>query len=614
MPQTFLTWLAAALVAGSLSAGAATPGPTRPIAFGLVSVDAATRSLSFPAWVNMDDLTIEYAVVARHGKTHESLLATEARPRDVHLGALLLGLKPSTNLGAMDQPLGSVPAEAAVEMDVAWSAGDREVTRPLHELVALQRSNGNGAASPLLSPGPWLYNGSLLHEGRFVAEDEGSIVSLIHDPAALVNNPRADRADDEIHQPNQAALPPKGTVVKVTLRQARTSPPGAAQGQRLVESKASPSTQATSSTNAPEAASLEHVNVFLSGQEGYHTFRIPAAVATARQTLLAFAEGRRRGAGDAGDIDLVLKRSTDAGRTWSPLAVVWDDGTNTCGNPCPVLDRDTGTLWLLMTWNRGEDREPQIIARTARDTRRVFVTHSRDDGLTWAPPREITADVKPTHWTWYATGPGAGIQLERGPHRGRLVIPCDHIEAETRHYYSHIIYSDDHGQTWRLGGRTPRHQVNECEVVELSDGRLLLNMRNYDRAQSRRQQASSADGGLTWGEQRHVPELPDPICQASIRRLAWPEAGQPGVILFSNPSSTRREKMTLWLSCDDGATWRARQELHAGPSAYSCLVTLPGRAAGCLYERGQRHPYESIVFARFPAAWLRAAEPAPRGE
>ena len=98
----------------------------------------------------------------------------------------------------------------------------------------------------------------------------------------------------------------------------------------------------------------------------------------------------------------------------------------------------------------------------------MFVTHSTDDGLSWSDPREITADVKRDDWTWYATGPGSGIQIQHGPHQGRLVIPCDHIEAGTKRYYSHVIYSDDHGKSWQLGGSTPQHQVNECEVVELA--------------------------------------------------------------------------------------------------------------------------------------------------
>ena len=340
------------------------------------------------------------------------------------------------------------------------------------------------------------------------------------------------------------------------------------------------------------------VEVFRSGQEGYHTFRIPSAIVTARGTLLAFCEGRKGGRGDAGDIDLVLKRSTNGGNTWLPMQLVWGDGPNTCGNPCPVLDRTTGVLWLLLTWNRGDDPEPKIIARQSKDTRRVFVTHSTDDGVTWAKPQEITSSAKLTNWTWYATGPGAGIQIEHGPNQGRLVIPCDHIEAGTKRYYSHVILSDDHGQTWKLGGRSPRDQVNECEVAELTGDRLLLNMRNYDRSQRTRQVATSRDGGLTWSDQRHDAALIEPICQASLRRYSWAGASRKSVLLFSNPASTNRENLTLRASFDEGQTWPASRQLHAGPAAYSCLVILPDQHIGCLYERGEKHPYESIVLAR----------------
>lgn len=353
---------------------------------------------------------------------------------------------------------------------------------------------------------------------------------------------------------------------------------------------------------AVAARAVEQVDVFTSGQDGYHTFRIPAVLRAQDGALLAFCEGRKGGGGDAGDIDLLLKRSTDGGRTWSRPQVVWDDAGHTCGNPCPVLDRDTGTIWLLLTWNRGDDVERNIIAQSSRDTRRVFVAHSKDHGLTWAKPVEITTAVKRPDWTWYATGPGAGIQIERGPHRGRLVIPCDHIEAGTKRYFSHVIYSDDQGTTWKLGGSAPRDQVNECEVVELTDDRLLLNMRNYDRTKQSRQHAISHDGGVTWGEQRHVPELVEPICQASIRRLAWPGEGRPGVLLFSNPASTRRERLTVHTSADEGQTWRELLRLHAGPAAYSCLVALGPAEAGCLYERGESRAYERITFARFRVA------------
>ena len=338
------------------------------------------------------------------------------------------------------------------------------------------------------------------------------------------------------------------------------------------------------------------VEVFISGEDGYHTYRIPAIIKAEDGSLLAFAEGRRGGQGDSGDIDLVMKRSTDGGVTWSEQRCLWDDGPNTCGNPCPVVDRSTGRIHLLMTRNLGSDHERMIIDQTSAESRSVWVMTSDDHGTTWATPREITTSTKQPNWTWYATGPGNGIQLQRGEHAGRLVVPCDHIEAGTKKYFSHVILSDDGGTTWRLGGRTPTDQVNECAVAELSDGRLLLNMRNYDRSQRTRAQSRSRDGGLSWSEVVHEDTLPEPICQASMIAL---DGGRR--LVFSNPaSSSSRTTMTVRTSDDGGATWSEGVLLHAGPSAYSCLTELVDGGVGCLYERGTAHPYESIRFERVP--------------
>ena len=343
---------------------------------------------------------------------------------------------------------------------------------------------------------------------------------------------------------------------------------------------------------------ISQIPLWQAGQDGYHTYRIPALAVTNSGTILAFCEGRRDARSDTGKIDILVKRSTDNGVTWSVQQVIWSDGDHTCGNPAPVVDRDTGTIWLLTTWNRGDDHEREIIAQESRDTRRVFVAFSDDDGLTWAQPKEITNAVKQPNWTWYATGPGSGIQIEQGIHAGRLVIACDHIEAGTNAYYSHVIYSDDHGVTWQLGGRSPQDQVNESEVVELSDGRLLLNMRNYDREQHQRQIAFSHDGGTTWVDQRFDLALIEPICQASICRFV--PSDQPPILLFANPASeAERVNMTVRASLDDGVTWALQQTLFHGPSAYSDLAICADDQAACLYECGDEHPYERIIFARF---------------
>jgi len=336
---------------------------------------------------------------------------------------------------------------------------------------------------------------------------------------------------------------------------------------------------------------LDERDIFVAGEHGYHTFRIPALISTKQGTGLAFCEGRKHSGSDSGDIDVVLRRSTDGGRTWGPIQVVADDGPNTFGNPCAIVDRDTGTIWLLLTHNLGQDRESEIVNQTGQGTRSVLVTYSRDEGLTWAPIKSITEQVKRPDWTWYATGPGVGIPLRSG----RLVIPCDHIEAGTTRYYSHVIYSDDHGKTWQIGGRAGP-QVNECQVVERSDGTLLLNMRSHAGKQCRAL-STSDDGGLTWPEVTLAPELVDPVCQASLIRS---DAGtRTPLLLFSNPASTRREKVTVRVSADEGLTWPLAQELHTGPSAYSCLGELADGSFACLYERGEKSPYEKITLARF---------------
>jgi sialidase-1 len=337
---------------------------------------------------------------------------------------------------------------------------------------------------------------------------------------------------------------------------------------------------------------LTQVEVFRSGESGYHTYRIPALIATAKGTLLAFCEGRRASRSDTGDIDVVLKRSFDNGKTWSNLRVVADFGEDTVGNPAAVVERRTRTVFLLLTSNPGKVTEKQIVDSAAAGTRTVWLVGSTDDGATWSASREITASVKRTDWTWYATGPGNGIQLRSG----RLVIPCDHIRRGAKAMHSHLIYSDDGGRTWQIGG-VAGEKTNESAVAELPDGSLLLNMRSY-HGEARRATARSQDGGLTWSETRLDDALIEPVCQASLVRYGSNQ------LLFSNPADTRRVKMTVRLSRDGGRTWPVARLLHEGPAAYSSLTVLRDKTIGLLYERGEAQPYEGITFARFSLRWL----------
>ena len=236
---------------------------------------------------------------------------------------------------------------------------------------------------------------------------------------------------------------------------------------------------------AQEKTNSSTATVFQSGSDGYKVFRIPAVVQAMNGDLLSFCEARQ--GGDASEIDLVMKRSTDGGKTWGELQVVqesddflksYPDKTAdiTIGNPAPVVD-------LLSPTSAG-----RILMPFTLENDRVFVTHSDDHGATWSTPKEITSDVKKEKWGWYATGPVHSIQIQRGPHRGRLVVPCDHRVGEDGkddgQLGAHAIISDDHGQTWRLGAVDQTYEdglnANETTVVELADGSLYFNTRDQN--------------------------------------------------------------------------------------------------------------------------------------
>lgn len=347
------------------------------------------------------------------------------------------------------------------------------------------------------------------------------------------------------------------------------------------------------------ANELTQTDVFVSGQDGYHTFRIPSLLTTQDGTLLAVCEGRRNSRSDHGNLDLVVKRSEDWGETWSDMSVIYEEGGDeeiTIGNPCPVVDQETGTIWMPFCRNNDS----------------VWMTHSTDDGKTWASPTEITKSVKKADWSWYATGPGVGIQLTRSKYNGRLVIPCDHREKKDGKWMkvSHVFYSNDHGETWQLGDNVNDH-TDECQVVELHDGRLMINMRNYwardggkKELGGKRTTAISSDGGETWEEFAFDETLIEPVCQASIIKHS-DDAFRVQPLIFSNPaSSKKRVDLTVRMSVDQGKTWPHAKKLCQGPAAYSCLTVLPDRAIGCLYETGEKNSYEKITFAKFSLPWL----------
>ncbi|MCX5772767.1 MAG: sialidase family protein [Candidatus Hydrogenedentes bacterium] len=338
--------------------------------------------------------------------------------------------------------------------------------------------------------------------------------------------------------------------------------------------------------------------LFRAGEGGYFGYRIPALAVTKSGSLLAFCEARKTSLNDSGDIDTVVRRSTDGGRTWSAMQVIADAGPDTCGNPCPVVDRVSGAILLPLTQNKGDGPEDKILKGEA-PPRTVWLTKSTDDGLTWSPLADISVTTRRPDWRWYATGPGHGIQLEPG----RIIIPCDHSTGpEKDDWHSHIIYSDDGGASWQIGGVVDG-RTNECIAVELEDGRIYLNMRNY-RNTHLRAVSTSADAGLTWSPAADDPALIEPVCQASSVRYSTAEGGGGNVVVFSNPASRRRENMTVRLSYDDCRTWPVAKTLHAGPAAYSDLAVLPDDTIACLYEAGEKTPYDTITLALFTLEWV----------
>jgi sialidase-1 len=345
--------------------------------------------------------------------------------------------------------------------------------------------------------------------------------------------------------------------------------------------------------------------VFQKGEAGYTSYRIPAIIATKQHTLLAFIEARKDSQGDAGNIDLLVKRSVDHGKTWGPAILVWDDKNNTCGNPAPVVDQSTGTIWLLLTWNFGSDHEGAIKAGTSKHPRHVYVSSSTDDGNHWVTPTCISSSARKDHWRWYATGPGNGIQLTRGPHKGRLVIPCnhsDHSNTDLHPYRSHIVYSDDHGKHWQIGAIQPE-KTNESAVAELSNGGVLQSMRSY-HGKHNRAMAISNDGGSTFAAVYLDNTLQTPVCQGSILRHSFSKTGH-GILLHSNPAGQGRDHLTISMSQDDGKTWPWQKVVYAGGGAYSNLVGLPDGQVGILFEKDN---YQTVAFTTFSINWIRSKQ------
>jgi sialidase-1 len=349
---------------------------------------------------------------------------------------------------------------------------------------------------------------------------------------------------------------------------------------------------------------LPLVDVFINGQEGYPAYRIPTLITTKRGTLLAIAEGRAS-LRDHSENDIVLKRSFDAGKSWGPLQLVHEDGTNALGNPTAVVLRQTGRVLLMyQRYPHGFDEHKAEPGVDGPHICRTFIQHSDDDGATWSNPMDITAQVKrPTKVTSTASGPGIGVQIRRGPHAGRILMPFN--QGPYGEWQVYAVFSDDQGRSWRYGETAPEGSAghaNEVQFVELRDGSVMLNARNQGGGLKLRKISISRDGGETWSKTEQDPALIEPVCQASLIR--HPGGGEPekDVFLFCNPASqTDRTNGVVRLSRNEGKTWPVSRVIYPGGFAYSCLASLPDGAVGCLFERDGP---KRISFARFSLNWI----------
>ncbi len=362
---------------------------------------------------------------------------------------------------------------------------------------------------------------------------------------------------------------------------------------------------------ATEAPRRIAVGVRHAGDDGSAAFRIPGLVTTARGTLLAVYDVRYNNSKDLQEhIDIGLSRSVDGGRTWQrmrlPLCFGCHDGLpaaqNGAGDPAILYDPVTHRAWVVAAWCHGmgnrmawhsskSGMEPHV-------TGQLVMAYSDDDGKTWSEPINVTRQVKRPEWNFLLQGPGRGIAMKNGT----IVFAAQYIDAE-RMPHACILYSDDHGRSWRLH-EGARSNTTEAQVAELPSGDLMLNMRD-NRGGSRAVSVTS-DMGRTWTEHPSSRKaLREPVCMASLISVAADEnASGRDILLFSNPDcDNARRDITVKISFDGGATWPEENKvlLDAGDGwGYSCLTMIDNRTVGILYESSQAH----MTFQAIPLADL----------
>jgi sialidase-1 len=347
------------------------------------------------------------------------------------------------------------------------------------------------------------------------------------------------------------------------------------------------------------------------GDDGVACYRIPGLATTTNGTLLAVFDIRHKSCGDLpADIDVGLMRSTDDGATWSAMQHIMDFDAaepntkgNGVGDPCILVDQKTGTIFVAGLWSHGDRGwSGSGPGMSPAETGQFLLTRSDDDGLTWSAPINITSQIKKSEWRLVLQGPGAGIQLRDGT----LVFPTQHRDANGQ-AHAFFIFSKDGGKTWTSsaaieGPGVP--ETTEAQVAELSDGNILITLRNHAgkglRAWSRWEWSNNLAQGA-WTPLTYENE--DPVCQASLIRA------NDDILIFANPaSSITRSAMSLRFSRDDGRSWSAPRLLDPRPSAYSSMSILRDGSIGILYECGDAFAADTLTFARVPLEWVLSAK------
>lgn len=368
------------------------------------------------------------------------------------------------------------------------------------------------------------------------------------------------------------------------------------------------------------SAQQNPVPVFESGNDGHKSYRIPAIVSMPGGSLLAFAEGRVNNAGDFGDINIVLKRSTDNGKTWSVIQTVVDYDNLQAGNPAPVVDLTDpkypqGRVFLF--YNTGNNHEGEV--RKGKGLREVWYKTSVDGGLTWSEAINITTQVhrplqpatNPAYtfsedWRSYANTPGHAMQVASGTYKGRIFVAANHSAGQPRgrfeDYAAHGFYTDDHGKTFHLSASLQWPGSNEATAAAISGNRLMLNARNQKGDIKARIVSISKNGGASWDTTYIDHTLPDPVCEGTILTIGKRKGKN--ILAFCNAADTkRRDNLTLRISYNDGITWKKsividKDESQKDNTAYSDIVQLSRSSVGVLYEKDN---YAQIVFT--PVKW-----------